>query len=192
MKHTLLDDMGRNDPDLTPEHDRAMLWLERDLRENFIPATLDRHYSEREPTLKDLITQDMRGNRWIDTPWRKLNEEDLKKAVEKVPLIRKGQLRELRWEHPLNDGWLFLDLLVTIEQNRPVYRSYQWLDLNMTFNFGFEVKPRVWSIGQTLRQLKTYARHFDGYMFLVAPAEDDLIRVIRQEHFNFYRLPESF
>jgi hypothetical protein len=93
----------------------------------------------------------------------------------------RGEFENLIWEYPLEQG-LFLDFVLEILQRGAEPK---------TFQYGFEVKPKLWSIGQTLRQLKTYRRYFKGRLYLVAPPDAELARIVLCEGFGFFALSQE-
>lgn len=198
---TLTQEMGRQDPDLTPAHDVAMFWLEDHLRD--MMDGLNRYVeSDRfRPRIEDISFED-------PTPYAEIpgaNVGELESLIG-APCPRSASYYELVWEHPLANGQLFLDMVAFWSEAYPTItreRSgndvrFKWGKLREVRGaFICEVKPRLFSIGEALRQLKRYAIAFDKdygstykvRLSLVAPEHAGWKRVLEQEGFGYINLP---
>lgn len=184
-KSTLQQQMGRDDPDLTPEHDKIMLWLEQTIKKNLISGWFGNGGTKPKITRSNYLTQCQ-------------SLEEIEAIIGPCPLIGEAKITRLEWEAPLwcynmDAPQLFLDMVVVVEQTRPEidYKKGDviWHERQKEYLIGFEVKPRHFSIGKVLRQLKTYRRYFKGIIVLVAPPSVVWEPVIRSEGFHYLNIP---
>jgi len=166
MKKTGLFD----DPDLkTPMHDEIMVWLDSWIREwenifKLRPNLVDME-KDFESTVEELIKNNPNINKTFDSK--------LKRAI--------------AWEHPIcgYNGYVhgFVDLRYTIRQARlliykdfsysyypaPTYDKYSGEKLHHEHSISFEVKSKIYSVGELIRQVSLYRNKLKEPFVVVAP-----------------------
>jgi hypothetical protein len=184
----LRQDMGRDDPDLTSAHDAAMFWLNDWVRTKLVADV----YSDVDAWVYACNV----GH--VPPQWSPGSLQEIENLVEeKCPPVNEPLLTRVEWEFPLANGQLFLDMAATVEwliprlRTNPSALGYCWEQHHVIDQHGFEVKPRVMSIGQVLRQLKIYRLNFDGRIWLVAPKNEELRKILNAEGFGFLVLPQK-
>jgi hypothetical protein len=176
----------------TPEHDELVLWTFNNC-ENLIKETISEKHKNF--TIKENFYQNGKPQHFyfnfntkkakINSYWsdEKLNieerklekeiEEDYKILEEKI----KNEKREITLiktlEKPLLNitpttkytiGFLDLEVNATIETKKSKFFYEEGKD---SFYFNFEIKPKIYSIGEVLRQIQYYKVYTQGYFILV-------------------------
>jgi hypothetical protein len=162
--------MGFGDPDLsTPAHDAVMIWLSEhieDVVEQLVPLGhgLVNHGAS--------VPIGLRSS--IPAPARRIGAP--------------------KWEYPLlSDDWRrsivgFVDMLVPVERSHPVVEADAWRVDWIAMGVYLEVKTRIDSLGETIRQIRGYQRYAPGLHAIVSP--DDRFRVqLESQRIRFVLAP---
>lgn len=205
MNGRLIDLLGRNDPDVRDSrHDRWMLWLDRKIRLDGLDGVFDDTkrftafwYQDRQIRFSAL-----------DTPENSYSL--LRKIISAgaVPECTMTIVKNIEWERPIivnNRPIAFIDMTVTYESDRLIlldgnkweamYRSTDgaytamgppsrcsWKTETLELKINFEVKPKQPTIGEILRQIKSYRIYLPGEVICVAmKATDDMKAILGRE-----------
>lgn len=167
---SLMERMGFRDPELsTPAHDALMIWLGEhidDVVEQLVPLAHAR-VNHGEPVPVGLRSS-------IPAPARRIGAPE--------------------WEYPLvSDDWRrsivgFVDMLVPVERSHPVVEADAWRMDWIARGIYLEVKTRIDSLGETIRQIRAYQQYARGLHAIVSP--DDRFRAqIESQRIRFVLAP---
>jgi hypothetical protein len=158
---------GRNDPDLSPEHDRVMFWLD------------------------EYVTQYMgrdRGMSFIaDKSCEAADGDELVMIVKENKHMLGKIDYKIVWEKEIvinNRCVGFVDMMLLIRApTLYVLDGAVRIEID-EHKICFEVKPRVYSIGELLRQMRQYRVWIPRAQFVaVAPLNEQQERVLRESQF---------
>jgi hypothetical protein len=147
----------------TVAHDDLMLWLESNVREKVSELGLEWRVNWR-------------------AGWQELGPCQI---PEPIPTRFPYLLRTL-WERPISSRHRiegYIDMTADFMIGKPV-------DAHVPlFRINFEVKPRIDSLGELIRQLRTYQFHLSQQPFVVVSPDCRHERIIREQGFLFIRAP---
>ncbi len=196
---TLQERMGFRDDELsTPRHDEIMLWLDSMAGELFpykprewddeeimklrcnALANLVRHEPQME---KDDAAASVRMKRLMEDP-------------PKYPQHVSGSIKTT-WECPVTSDNKFIvgfvDMTVTVHRvllswqlRNSSTRSYEWSIYPETENHLIEVKPEIKSLGEVIRQVRTYQVHASGKFYVCCP-DDRFESALKSQGIGFIK-----
>lgn len=203
------DRFGRRDPDLSPAHDAMMCWLDHQLR--------DRKWSPRcaldfnDPTKRDKFINDLpewqrpfilgqlpslAAARLQRIEWEYIvppDSADGRLPMAFVDVVAWYEIEFINRQYFDKDGR-------SIDSERVKYPTWQQqtrrIELNKittTEKIGFELKPAIVSIGELLRQIKSYEK-LDPKVWhwvVVSPANELAQKAVRREGFGWLTAPDQ-
>lgn len=179
---TLQARLGFNDPDLkTQAHDLIMLWLDQNMKEVFRPfiealKKSDRRigcYPSQVPAELPPIPDGMTSSIWAKKTW----EYPVQRGYDSRNLYTVG----------------FVDMCIKIYNRLPVLHAnngVHWeLEDDYITSFYIEVKSKIPSLGEVIRQIRLYESYLPkGWFFVVSP--DDRFRsAIEDQDIKFIAVP---
>lgn len=212
----LIDLLGRNDPDVRDSrHDRWMLWLDRKIRSEGIDGIFGDcnrftsfWYHDRQTRFSSL-----------ETPENSYSLLRKSMSAGPVPKCAMTIIKNIEWERPIiinNRPIAFIDMTVTYDADRLIlldgtswdrmYRSTDgefsvmgppspslWKTETLELKINFEVKPKQPTIGELLRQVKSYRIYLPGEWICVAmKATDDMKDVLKRERIPLIEPDDDF
>jgi hypothetical protein len=176
---TLQQKLGFRDADLTtPKHDEMMLWL----HENMVTFLVDHGlWTPQRATQKSFERQKRRGmENWREEPaWDSVSFLDMPPAPSPKEQIK------ILWEYPITSGRNkymigFIDMLVSAWGDYSyLYNEYEktWsIHGKSTKHFFIEIKTKIPSLGELVRQIRTYQTHVNGSHNWIVVCPDDRFR----------------
>jgi len=173
--------MGFNDADLTtPLHDEIMLWFDAGLRSG------------------ELIDR-VREQIWRDQAAYALRHWNEKSLMSSIPILQGTATCDItRWERPVIAGTNnfivgYIDLWVRMTGSCPTILDERWIVTdNRSIECAFEVKSRIPSLGEVIRQMRTYQQHaltsrmLENYWFIVCP-DDRFAAPLKEQGIHFLK-----
>ena len=160
----------------TPIHDQLVLWLDQNIAE-VLPMV-----AEQIPALMA-----DRGDRW----YRPAHDPKLKECLARMSVTRKV------WEQPVLDrpgprqnrnvvikG--YIDLAVEVDLLKLVLVN-DWRERD-SLTLAFEIKPRIASLGELIRQIRMYQTFTGNYLFFVASPDQRYAALLREQGIGFIPL----
>lgn len=159
---TLQQKLGFRDGDLkTPKHDEMMLWLDANMARFLLDNDL---WTPQKASLAEFERQQWQAQRdwrlknfWIDAQLSDM--ADIPEAREQI---------KITWEYPITSGKSkymigFIDMLVQAWGNYEYHyseRDEEWsVFSNWQLTFCIEIKTKIPSMGELVRQIRTYQTH---------------------------------
>lgn len=129
-----------------------------------------------------------------------LNKECKNVAIEVFPEVKDAKFKSPEWERPYtgktNSILCFIDLALDLEYSE-IDRERQF---NRTWSVLFEVKPKIFSIGETIRQIQAYKHHVRGSntsmydysekKFVIVSPDDRFKEIFKEQKIYFYKSPD--
>lgn len=169
--------MGKDDDLKTPKHDEIMIWLNKAI-DIFLPKWTN---IKREWTRNDFLTLSQ--------------ENDDISFYDDLPIKPNIKIIRKQWEPPITRGQS--EILVAIPDMVVKYKAPMLLSDKEVFledyYAWFEVKSRIVSLGEVVRQINIYRRYtMEGShrrrdsWFLVSPKpSEDFIEILNEQRINF-------
>lgn len=187
---TLQERLGFRDNDLaTPEHDQLMMWLDENMQ-----IVLDT-YCHQDGTSAKEISDEIR--------WAKQRGYTIEGDIPALP-FRPTVIKQKKWELPvMSNQYLigFIDLAVRFEITKvglsvnDGQRTAQWGVWTNNYAVAFEVKSYIPSIGEVIRQVRTYQQyepslsyHEIDRFFVVSP-DHSFAKVLEAQGIGFIPAP---
>lgn len=167
------------------KHDEIMLWLDENMGR---------------------IVQRIYGNDWNQKKrqqsfeyYKKVYARKSERDLKMPPLPKKPPIKVLskEWEYAITNKYRdmvgFIDMRVCVEVPHLVLdqfgAGFRWQFIKpITRPIHFEVKSRISSLGEVIRQVRMYQAHVSGPFIIVSP-DDRFQKMIRQQKIGFIKYP---
>jgi hypothetical protein len=187
---TLLSRMGFSDGDLTtPLHDEIMFWLDAGLR------TGDLMNSVHEQLWEPAALQDLQRCHWS-------NEMELRQSIPwKKETREKAVCSRVTWEQAVVTGKdnkfivgyvdLAVEIVAVFPQIELTHGPACWsvpgtANPQNPIRCSFEVKSRIPSLGEVIRQIRTYQAYNFSHWFVVCP-DDRFAAALKEQGIQFLK-----
>lgn len=186
---TLQERFGFADPELTtPAHDALMMWLDGTIEEEFAGLDIRR---------KEWLWEGFSSSSRLESIEAKMKNNEFV-----LPPMPPARFLTKTWEYAItgerNYILGFADMMVTCEYPYLDFRtteefSIKWRDRDSgghPFRCFFEVKPKINSLGELIRQVRMYQTVTAGRWFVVSP-DDRFAPMLKSQGIGFVKAPSS-
>lgn len=195
---TLQEKFGFHDDDLkTPQHDAIMMWLDTSIRQDAAEVFgFGKSWSE--TAGKRIVASFEEYREYCKTKNYTQHTLEIPTLPERTP----PEILGCTWEHPIQNHqskWIsgFIDLRVDIRVPTLQVDETRWYQGFTVQRFLaqriylIEAKPKITSIGETIRQIRFYQQHDgDGSCFYVATPDSRFAQIFRDQGIGFIEVPK--